>query len=256
MQQGCYTGFFKGVQRVDFRTYKGVKTNTKCKMWGCPTCRPINVRKLRARIFNGNMNQFIKKGYRYQTKFLTLTCPGQVFRSQNSVRMATKLMSRSFHKLMKALAKSSGDFHYLRVVEAQRDGYPHYHVLLVGAGIANKNILSKIRNLWVSKYGMGNIDLKPVTSLEHAVRYITKYMLKSEGVFMKNGKKYTASKDALQPITKRTWMEKKFYMGVVRVDHEGQATVKQVQLDPLSPLFEWDIQGFIENWMRDDKTPF
>lgn len=256
MEHACCVGYFKGVKYKDFRTLQGIKGNMLCKMWSCPTCRPNLVKKLRARLLNGEMMNHFTNGSRYQAKFLTLTCPGRAFRSANSPEQAYKLMSKSFRKLMKALAKFYGGFHYLRVVEAQRDGYPHYHVLLVGKGIESKNILNSIRELWCYKYGLGNIDLKLITSIKHGINYITKYMLKSEGVFMKKGHKFSASKDALQKKQKVTWLEKKFYMGVVRKGAEGAITIEQRELDPLSPLFDWDIEGFIERFMRNDDTPF
>ncbi len=67
-------------------------------------------------------------------------------------------MNHNYHKLIRALKKRYGHFHYLKVVEPHGDGFPHFHVLLVGPGIAPKAVLQTIRDLWVDKYGMGNVD--------------------------------------------------------------------------------------------------
>ena len=58
------------------------------------------------------------------------------------------IMTESFHKLIRALKKQYGEFHYFRVNELQKDGTPHFHVLLAGNAIIPKDILDSIEDKW------------------------------------------------------------------------------------------------------------
>lgn len=208
-QNRCNVGHFRGVEELESNHLRGIQANISCSQWSCDQCRPKLIKKLRRRIFQGNFSSHITKDSKFAVKFLTLTLPGKAFRSQYTQEEAYVLMSANFRKLVKALKKSSGEFHYLRVVEPQRDGYPHLHVVLAGDAVAPRNILGKIRNLWSYKYQMGNIDLKYVRNFKHAIRYITKYLSKNSAIFKRKGKKYTASKGLLMKKEKKTWLDKK-----------------------------------------------
>ena len=111
---------------------------------------------------------------------LTLTCPGETFRKNHTPEEALKIMNEFFEKLRKAMQKKWGCFHYLKITEPHKDGFPHFHVLIVGHAIAPKEVLGHIRSLWTEKYGMGNIDLQVLRKgLGAGVNYIMKYLTKS-----------------------------------------------------------------------------
>ena len=68
-------------------------------------------------------------------------------------------MIKNFHKLIRAIKKKYGNFHYFRVCELHKDDIPHFHVLLAGNAIIPKSILESIENLWRYKYGMGFVKI-------------------------------------------------------------------------------------------------
>ena len=229
-------GYFRGIMQGDnYLNFKTVRGNVPCKSWLCDYCRPKNLKKLRARIFNSQMVKDYKmKGFRdkYAQKFLTLTCPGYEFRSMCSPLQAYEQMVKAFDKLVRALKRKWGNFRFIRVVEPQQDGFPHFHVVLVGKSISKKEILKDIENLWRNKYGMGFVRLNVITeSLEHAIRYITKYLSKNPHSMGKNKRIFTASRGALQPIEKKTWIKKEFFVGVVRDDLKGETEVIEFEVD-------------------------
>lgn len=223
-------GYFQGVkQENDFLKVKRIRGNVPCKKWSCEYCRPNNLKRLRARIFNSDMVQNYKqKGFRdrYSQKFLTLTYPGKDHREKFSPLEAYEQMTKSFDKLVRAIKKKRGEFKYLRVVEPQKDGYPHLHCVIVGKSIAKKEVLQEMRDLWCSKYGMGFIRLNVITkSLEHAIRYITKYLSKNPQSMGKNKRIFTSSRGGLQKMAKNEWIEKQFFYGTVKTGKDGETEV-------------------------------
>jgi hypothetical protein len=94
-----------------------------------------------------------------------------------------------------------------------RDGYPHFHVLLVGPGIAKREILGFIRHIWSEVHQLGNIDIKVIKNLKHSVNYLLKYLVKDPQRIDDNKKLFTSSKDALEKTVKKDWLATKFTMG-------------------------------------------
>ena len=229
-------GYFRGIVQGDnYLKYKSVSGNVPCKSWFCDECRPKNLKKLRARIFNSQMVQDYKvKGFRdkYAQKFLTLTYPGKEFRKKFTPLKAYEQMVKAYDKLVRAIKRKWGNFRFIRVVEPQQDGFPHFHVVLVGRSISKKEVLKDIENLWRFKYGMGFVRLNVITqSLEHAIRYITKYLSKNPQSMGKNKRIFTASRGALQSIEKKTWIKKEFFVGLVRDDLRGETEVIEFEVD-------------------------
>jgi Bacteriophage replication gene A protein (GPA). len=163
----------------------------------------------------------------YSIKFLTLTFGGTDARApfvvnngasaqvQYDVSAMYKVMTKSFHNLIMSLRKIYGSFDYFRVVEAHKDGVPHFHVLLVGANIVPKEIFDDIQRLWCECSGMGFVKLNKVdfNDYKHAVMYTVKYMTKLENEenqdkkivsFGKGTRIFSASRNALAKITKRS----------------------------------------------------
>lgn len=189
-----------------------------CQRWKCPKCRDRKAKRVLARALNGGIVQQAKKeGFRdqYNFKLLTLTCPGQEYRDKTNISQAYQDLQEGYAKLVKALRKR-GWFDYLRVVEAQRDGFPHFHVLLAGEGIRRKEILLEIVKLWNGLYGLGFIKinaLKHITSIEKAVKYVLKYLFKEPMKLEARKRLYAASKNALAKNQKKTtWSSVVFRM--------------------------------------------
>lgn len=175
---------------------------TGCKAWGCVTCGKGKLKKLRKRIFAGRISKEAVEAGPFGTKLLTLTLPGAEWRSKTTPQEAKKILAEKWDNLQRNLQKTFGPFRFFKVTEKQRDGFPHYHVLMAGKAIAPKSILEKIRELWSYKYfdAFANVDLKKVKSYVHAVRYITKYLLK--GIGTSTGVWWSASRGALEPVWK------------------------------------------------------
>lgn len=154
-----------------------------CGSWQCPECRPRKAKAVLARAYNGEIARAAQvAGFRerYNFKLLTLTCPGGEYRQTHTPAQAAVEMRDSLSKLFKALKKDRGDFKYIRVLEAQRDGFPHYHVLLCGASIAPKEVLEQIERLWVGRYHMGFVRINQIKGgVNNAIRYCLKYLFKA-----------------------------------------------------------------------------
>lgn len=207
-------GVFQGIRLdIDGARLHGVSVQLPCNSWDCPVCNGKKIAQVRARIFNGSIYESAKKnGYRdkYHQKFLTLTVPGADYRRVKTPEQALEDMNKYFNLLRTAMRKKFGYFAYFRILEKQRDGFPHFHVLLSGENISGKQVLEYIENLWRKVYNMGFVRLNVITKdLQHGIRYATKYLTKKDKVkkdrlnIKRYARLFSASKGALQPMKKK-----------------------------------------------------
>jgi hypothetical protein len=96
-------------------------------------------------------------------------------------------MSRAWDKLNRAMQKRYGKLAFFRILEEHRDGWPHFHILLVTPRYIPQ---AWIKAMW-TKYGIGQIvDIRNRTgemqSPCHAARYLTKYLIKQAGLRLTN----------------------------------------------------------------------
>lgn len=160
----------------------------------------MNAANLRRELREALSALMLRSGYtpakfRYWAKFLTLTLPGREWRSMHTPAEAEKIIKAGWRKLRNSLRKHHGDFEYVQVDELQPSGYPHLHVLMVGEGIASRDILDFVRAFWVDYLGLGNPDIRLVDDLEKASAYLTKYISKSKsGVLVKGNRVFSFSK--------------------------------------------------------------
>lgn len=196
----------------------------RCNSWTCPVCAPLKKRALWHRFQNGTISEKTTKVY--GRKFLTLTAPGKAFRALYNPEEAYNIMAYHFSNLMRNLRHKYGHFDYMRVAEPQKDGTPHFHVLLVGDNIAPKEILKDIEYHWCESYRMGHVKLNkvPFKDGNHAMNYILKYITKSQVGFGRYKRIFTASKDALAKVKKVEWDSVKIHLG--RVNDTGVHHVK------------------------------
>ena len=192
------------------------------------------------------------------SKMLTLTYGGKEKRAESNPHDAYDEMSQAFHKLLRAMQKKHGKIFYLRVVEQHKDGWPHFHVLLVGNGIGHVGIKAEIEKLWRGKYGLGFIKINQVKNQTHAIRYITKYLTKDLEPVAYRKRVFTASKGALLPVYKPTWYYKEFKMGLVdkglkenprvrEVDLDKTLNIPKIVMEALSPRLYHSLIGDVEN---------
>lgn len=172
----------------------------RCKQWSCPFCAKKNAAMLRGLIQKALKGYMETQGQaeaklRYHIKLVTLTMPGKEYRSASSLEEREKLIKKNLDKLLKALRKKRGVNQWIWVKEAQRDGTPHIHLILIGAGIADKGLLKDVVKLWSDKYGMGNADVEVVMNAGGAAAYVAKYLTKGKGAGMKNHKVYGMSQE-------------------------------------------------------------
>lgn len=153
-----------------------------------------------------------RKEWRYRNPELPLPMNFEAARAYTGTatpEQVTKLMAEAWNKLRTALKKFYGAFLFLRVVELHEDGYPHYHILLVGEAIAPAKILAHIRKLW-RRYGLGFVKLNMLRSdgrydgtVNCAVKYILKYLFKKPADLGGRCRRYSAAKGALVPLEQK-----------------------------------------------------
>jgi hypothetical protein len=90
-----------------------------CKRWRCRRCGARNLRKARNRI---------RAGLTGQLSFLTITSP-----STESAEESFRLLSSRWRALHQRLNRRFGRLEFVAVVERQRRGHAHLHVLVRGA---------------------------------------------------------------------------------------------------------------------------
>ena len=255
----CQTpiGGFSGMKNN--KVVSGVLT---CNSWKCPACKVKKLKKLKARIYKGAiMNDVISK---YGMKFCTLTFGGKEKRKEYLLNYSgrdengkpipiydfTKMyedMSEAFHKLIMALKKSWGKFHYFRVHEPHKDGIPHFHILFVGNNIIPMGFRDHIEQLWRFRYKFGFIKLNSkenpkqrvrFNNRKHAINYILKYMTKDIVTAGKYKRVFSASVGSMQKTQKMEWD----YMQVIfgRVTDSGEI------IEEVIPEME---HGFMETWL-------
>jgi len=96
-----------------------------------------------------------------------------------------QIISKGWSKLRSWLLKRYGKFQFLKVLEIQKSGRPHLHVLISGIYFVNHTELSAI---W-DKYGGGHVWLRSVYGDINAIWYVLKYVNKT---VLGNDKVYSA----------------------------------------------------------------
>jgi len=147
-------------------------------------------------------------------------------------------MNIGFHKMIRALKKKWGHFHYFKVCELHEDGIPHFHVLFAGDAIIPKGILTAIEKLWCEKYEFGFVKINCIKfkNKKHAVSYMLKYITKNVKKVAKYKRIFTASRDALLKLVKPEWLIMNLFMGKV-ID-------KGIRVENLSGENEFGYCGF------------
>lgn len=170
-----------------------------CRSWSCPECAKDNASRLRRLVKAGIEAWFNSQGITqaqlgYQVKLFTLTPPGDPWRSSHDLDEIERITKRNLNRLLQMLRKHRGLQAYVWVREVKGAKHLHYHLLVIGPGIAGKDILDFVRGLWTVRYGMGNVDVQLVRTLQGTVSYVTKYLTKGEGESrIANGKHYGIS---------------------------------------------------------------
>ncbi|MNQ94388.1 hypothetical protein D3C85_1099040 [compost metagenome] len=123
-----------------------------------------------------------------RSKFITLTFKENI----DDLEQANKY----FKAFIRKLKKDCKDFQYLAVIEFQKRGAIHYHMLCNMPYMR----VEKIREHWRSVIGEGNIDMQRIDHVDNIGAYVIKYMTKEDADARLIGKKmYQCSKGLQKP---------------------------------------------------------
>lgn len=213
-------GIFKGVYNTKSEK-RLLVFPVACGSWSCPDCASRKARRVYARAMAGRIVAAQQSEYNY--KLLTLTLPGEIWRKNHSIGNAYQEGSKALTGLIKFLKYNLGAFAYLRVCELQRDGFPHWHIIMVGDGIAPKYTLRMIEDYWRGSCGLGFVKLNRLRGdqdIKRAVGYVLKYLFKSGGEDwgeeMKGKRRYQGSREILGSVEgkpDRVWVHEKLELG-------------------------------------------
>lgn len=171
----------------------------RCKQWSCPYCARVNAQVLYVKVkrgVEGCLEAERRDGFRddYSVKFLTLTLPGREWRAETAREDAESIIKHSFKKVISQLRRKLGHIEYVWVMEFQRDGFAHLHVVLVGQAIAPPEVKGLIEKLWREQQGMGFIKFNTVKGGARGIAsYVSKYITKELATGVKGSHVYAAS---------------------------------------------------------------
>jgi hypothetical protein len=192
-----------------------------CNGWDCEVCGPRKKGKLFKRVLQGQISETVKS--KYALKFGTFTFGGNEKRYGSDPVSAYEEMAVALHKMIRALKKRDGHFHYFKVCEAHQDGWPHFHILFAGDNIAPISFLESATKLWCELYGLGfiRINCKRFNDKKHAINYLLKYITKDIKPLAKYKRIFSASHGALVRVVKPVWQEMLSYVGPGCKDFPG-----------------------------------
>lgn len=132
----------------------------RCKRWGCPICGPRKMKATVARVMRG---MHAPGTYR----FFTLTSPGTEGRDLSYAEFSARW--KRFHL---ALVRQWGHIEYIGVVEPQRRGAAHIHVVYRGVYIPQAWLSMAAKR---ARFGpIAHIKLAPRSIATYLAKYLTK----------------------------------------------------------------------------------
>ncbi|MBT7990741.1 MAG: hypothetical protein HN769_12805 [Anaerolineae bacterium] len=168
--------------REEWEPEKVFVVAASCQCGLCPKCGPRIGGEVRE-VLLGKKGEFRRAALLTLTVDLAGTTTGKGFESPHA---AFKAVNKG--QYIATLLKLMGLPKWVRVVEFQKNGNPHWHVLL---DLPFKYNIQKARTLawkkWRDDWGIGGVDLgtgkkgrDQFNDPEHAINYITKYLTKPE----------------------------------------------------------------------------
>lgn len=147
------------------------------------------------RIIYCNAWQWFKKdGCPYPPFFLTLTFEENMQDIKKANRIFSKFIQRFNYML---IGEKKAYLQYLGVLEFQKRGAIHYHIMLFNLPYIKNKVYTTIRELWNKEW---RVELKKIESTEVLISYLTKYMTKEyEDERLAKKKRYFTSRKILRP---------------------------------------------------------
>lgn len=148
-----------------------------CKRWGCPYCALRKIRRLAWLCKNAE-----------PSRLLTLTVSDKRF--DHDDKAAWEAMSKAFPELIRFIRKEKKTCEYLRVLEIQANGTPHFHCMMKMPFIPHSQLLAEWRRLigkpekFVSSDDnpapkeWAGVNIKRIDQTFRTFRYLVKYLTK------------------------------------------------------------------------------
>ena len=181
--------------------------------------------------------------------FVTLTFAENIQNLTQANRMFSKFIQRLNYEVFH---KKGARLVYLGVVEFQKRGAVHYHIIFF-----NLPFIQNIREIWDE----GRVDVKAVWTLREVINYVSKYMVKEASDGRLRGKKrFFTSRKILRPVNIRSYSVarnvkdklksrlkyyKEFY-----VEFVGKIELYHHELNSNETLFDFYIPDFKVNLDR------
>lgn len=157
-------------------------------------------------IARNKVRRLVLANFNNRSRFLTLTFRQNI----QDVELASKTFER-FVKYMNYDLKEEGkEFKYIAVIEFQKRGAIHFHLICDGLPMNRKGYRNHVRDRWRQAIrtvtgaegdGVGNIDLKKISHVDNVGAYVVKYMTKAEADKRLFGKKlYRTSQGLKKPV--------------------------------------------------------
>ena len=129
------------------------------------------------------------------SKFVTLTFAKNDKFDVTDVKMCNK----EFKKFIQRLTRRYDDLKYIAVIEFQKRGAIHYHMVCNLPFIRKK----ELAELW----GLGFVKINKIEHVDNVGAYVSKYMSKEAADERLRGLRgYNASKNLERPIELKTWL--------------------------------------------------
>ncbi len=136
---------------------------TRCKSWGCPSCRIYKQALLKAQAMAGNPERMI-------TLTLRSGSPLRIYLQVDQLRKRRRL-------LVQRIRRTFGTFEYFEVLELQRNGTPHLHVLCRGTYISQR----WLSTAWLRISGSPIVHIRKIDTVQRGAQEATKYVTKTAG---------------------------------------------------------------------------
>lgn len=135
-----------------------------CKRWGCAYCGRKKISRLAIKTRAAKPNRLI-----------TLTIDPKRYLSPREAYDATR---RKLGELAKQLRETLKEFEYMRVLEATRKGWPHYHLVARCPYLPQTDLSSR----WAALVGAPICDIRRIDRATDAYWYVVKYLGKQTHV--------------------------------------------------------------------------
>lgn len=135
-----------------------IKKANNCNSWDCPECRKKKASILKSRIETGTAKQ--------SWRLLTLTFDPKI----TSLPDSLSTCSHSWDLFVKRLKRQFPNIAWIKVLEFQKNGYPHFHMMV------NKFIYKPwLKSAWIECGGGEIVDIKIIKS-KNVARYVSGYL--------------------------------------------------------------------------------